>query len=108
MAQPSFRGLLSKNGATAQDTTKAIQKLIKDYDTVEASIPEIQKQLKTAPADKKAGLEQDLQEAKDALPLLDTKIVEAVNAWLPRREKIANNLAAMKKGRDAKAGGAKP
>lgn len=107
MANPSFRALLAKSGASAADTTRAIQKLIGDYEVLETALPELKLQLKKkdlSEAERKEATE-ELASVEEQIPLLDTKITNAVKDWLPKRQQIKERTERMLAGKNKKAQG---
>lgn len=109
MANPKFRSLLATNNATTADTTNAIKKLIGEYEVLETALPELKSQLKKkdlTEKDKKE-LTEELADVEENLPLLETRITQAVTDWLPKRQQIAERTQRMNAGKANKNAGSK-
>jgi predicted flap endonuclease-1-like 5' DNA nuclease len=84
----NYRELLEAQGITSKDVSGSIKKLIGEYDQIEKFIETGNAKLASGKLNdaKKTELESDLAEAATSLEEANTYIVDAITAWLPKRE----------------------
>jgi uncharacterized protein HemX len=91
-----YTEVLEKHGLKDADLSVSLKKLVRDYKKGEAFIAQCQTKMEAAKTDaKKQQLQTTIKEGNDNLQELNTYLVEAIEKWLPNREKNKAKGAAL-------------